>query len=171
MRRRRKGIPEGQRTFIGNAIESNDNVTVPIGPVTLSLMTVKTLGLPELLDLLKRRQRTSVINATVVSMAHAMQMRGLSINRMEDIPDDPNRLKIYRLDDGVDKNDLHRIGRILGKNIDKVVEYMERQLETDFLRYVVVIKIATGHHSAAILTITTYCRKLVIITVSFIRQH
>ena len=49
---------------------------------------------------------------------------------MEDIPDDPNRLKIYRLDDGVDKNDLYQMGQILGKNIDKVVEHMNRQLKS-----------------------------------------
>ena len=88
MSRRRKRIPEGQRTLIGNAVEPNDNVTVPIGPVTLSRMTVETLGLPELLDSLKRRQGASVTDVTVALMAHAIQMRGLSINRMEDIPDD-----------------------------------------------------------------------------------
>ena len=46
-------------------------------------------------------------DVTVVLMIHAMQMRGLPINRVEDILDDLNRLNVYGVDDSVDKNNLY----------------------------------------------------------------
>ena len=51
-----QGYPEEQRTFIDNTIRPNNNVTVPIGPVTLFRMIAEALRLSKFLDSLKRRQ-------------------------------------------------------------------------------------------------------------------
>lgn len=51
-----QGYSEEQRTFIDNTIKLNNNVTVPVGPVTLSRIIAEALRLSKFLDSLKRRQ-------------------------------------------------------------------------------------------------------------------
>ena len=47
---RRNSIPHEQKTLIGRSIEPNENITVPIGPVTLARMVIEELRLPHVLD-------------------------------------------------------------------------------------------------------------------------
>ena len=129
---RRNSIPHAQKTLIGRAIEPNENVTVPVGPVTLTRMVIEELRLPPVLDSMKRDQGASVTDVTVALVSHAMQMQGLSINRMEDILDNPHRREVFGLDEGVDKNDLYRTGKLLGKNIDTVVKHIDGQLRNRY---------------------------------------
>ena len=113
--RRRNSIPHAQKTLIGRTIEPNENITVPIGPVTLARMAKEELRLPSVLDSMKRDQGASVTDVTVALVSHAMQMQGL-----------------YGLDEGVDKNDLYRTGKLLGKNIETVVRHIDGQLRNRY---------------------------------------
>ena len=49
----RNSIPHQQKTLIGRSIEPNENITVPIGPVTLARMVIEELRLPPVLDSMK----------------------------------------------------------------------------------------------------------------------
>lgn len=120
------------QTTLPMSFEDNDNVTVPIGPVTLTRMVFRELELGKILSKLKRRQGASIEDVTIALVTHAMQMEGLSINRMEDILDNPHRREIYGLDEDVDKNDLYRTGRRLGESIDLIVEHLDRVLKDKF---------------------------------------
>ncbi|MBR1452194.1 MAG: transposase, partial [Candidatus Methanomethylophilaceae archaeon] len=64
----------------------------------------------------------------IALVAHAMQMRGLSINRMEDLISDNERRLIYDLSEEVDKNDLYRTGELLGRSIDPVIRHVDTML-------------------------------------------
>ncbi|MGD9706706.1 MAG: hypothetical protein AB7V07_03410 [Candidatus Delongbacteria bacterium] len=107
-----------------SAIDINDNITVPIGLVSLVRAVFRELELDSMLGSLKRNQGISVTDITVAPVTHAMQM--------EDILDDPHRREIYGLDDGTDKNDLYRGGKRLGQNIDAVVAHIDSILGSKF---------------------------------------
>lgn len=130
-RKRRNAVAAGQTRLAVDGIEPNGNLTVPIGPLTLTRMVFDRLRMDEVLSGLKRDQGASVTAVTEALVTHAMQMRGLSINRMEDILENPHRREIYGLDDDVDKNDLYRIGRKLGSGISKVVAHIDTVLNQE----------------------------------------
>ena len=121
-RRRRsdKKVLAGKTDRTSKKIEPNDNLTVPYGPVTITQMVFETLEMDRVFSRLKRKQGATVTEICIASVAHAMQMRGLSINRMEDLISDNERRLIYDLSEEVDKNDLYRTGELLGRSIDHV---------------------------------------------------
>ena len=55
------------------------------------------------MESLKRNQGVSMYDLTACMVTHAMQMRGPSINRMEDILEEPEMQEVYGLDRGIDK--------------------------------------------------------------------
>lgn len=127
-RKRRQRIHAGQRTLDTECLECNDNITIPIGPLTLVRKTFEVMGLPRLLNPMKRDQGASVTEVTEALVSHSMQMQGLSINRMEDILENPHKQQVYGISDDVDKNDLYRTCRILGRNLDTVVGHINSWL-------------------------------------------
>ena len=87
------------------------------------------LEIDKVLSRLKRKQGVTVSEVTIALVSHAMQMRGLSINRMEDVIDDEHLRQIYDFSDDVDKNDLYRIGKILGDNIEPIIRHIDSMLK------------------------------------------
>ena len=130
-RRRRsdRKVIDGQTRLISEQLVPNDDITFPYGPVTVTRMVFDILEMDRVFSKLKRRQGATVSEVTVALVAHAMQMRGLSINRMEDLIDDDEIRMIYDISDEVDKNDLYRTGRILGDNIEPVIRHIDRMLK------------------------------------------
>jgi len=61
-----------------------------------------------------------------------MQMRGLSINRLEDILDNPNIREAYGIEETMDKNDLYRASERLGENMDRIVKRIDTVLIKKF---------------------------------------
>lgn len=128
-RRNDRKVIDGQTRFITETLEPNDNVTVPYGPVTLTRMTFDLLEMDKVFSKLKRKQGATVSEVCIALVSHAMQMRGLSINRMEDIVEDEQLRLIYDLSDDVDKNDLYRTGKILGENIEPIIRHIDRMMK------------------------------------------
>lgn len=87
------------------------------------------LEMDKVLGKLKRKQGVTVSEVTIALVAHAMQMRGLSINRMEDVIDDEHLRQIYDFSDDVDKNDLYRTGKVLGDNIEPIIRHIDCMLK------------------------------------------
>lgn len=81
---------------------------------------------------LKRKQGATVSEVAVAMTARAMETRGLSINRLEDLIADDNVRAEYGLSKDVEKNDLYRIGQTLGRNIDPIVRHMNGVLKRKF---------------------------------------
>ena len=96
----------GQTKIIEEEIETNDNTTVPIGPLALTKMSFEFLELDKVLSPLKRRQGTNVTDPTVALISKSMSSIGLSINRMEDIIEDNVQRETYGLSDDADINDF-----------------------------------------------------------------
>ena len=127
-RRNDKKVIAGKTKQLHETLKPNDNVTVPYGPVTVTRMAFELLEMDKVLSKLKRNQGASVSEVCIALVAHAMQMRGLSINRMEDLIEDKEKRMIYDLSEEVDKNDLYRIGSLLGDSIDPVIRHIDRML-------------------------------------------
>ena len=124
-RRNDRKVVDGQTKIVSDSIEPNDNVTVPYGPVTLTRMAFDMLEMDRVLSRLKRKQGATVSEVCIALVAHAMQMRGLSINRMETVIEDADARLIYGLSDEVDKNDLYRTGKLLGDSIDPIIRHID----------------------------------------------
>ena len=95
----------------------NDDVTAPAGCNQVVRRVLREFDLDIVLESLKRNQDVSMYDLTACMVMHAMQMRGFSINRMEDILEEPEMQEVYGLDRGIDKNDLYRASEKLGMNI------------------------------------------------------
>lgn len=74
---------------------------------------------------LKRKQGANVSEVAQALIAKSMQMRGLSINRMEDIIEDDVQRETYGLSKDVDKNDLYRVNKYLGMGIEPIIRHMD----------------------------------------------
>lgn len=115
--------------MISETIVPNDNITVPYGPLTLTRMVFDMLEMDRPLSKLKRRQGVTPSEVIIALVSHAMQMRGLSINRLEDVINDKEMRMIHGLSDEVDKNDLYRMEDALGENVEPVIEHIDRMLK------------------------------------------
>lgn len=95
-------------------------------------MVFEALEMDRVLSGLKRKQGASVSEVCIALVSRAMQDRGLSINRLEDVIGDDDVRAEYGLSKDVDKNDLYRVGQILGENIDPIVRHMNTVLKSKF---------------------------------------
>lgn len=136
-RRSEKTILAGKSKKILEEIRPSDNITVPYGPVTMTRMMFEVLEMDKVLSGLKRKQGATVSEVCIALVAHAMQMRGLSINRMEDVISDADKRRIYDLSEDIDKNDLYRTGSLLGDSIDPIIRHIDtilkQKLGLDFM--------------------------------------
>lgn len=123
---------EGQTKLISTELEPNENVTVQYGPKALTTMVFDALEMDRPLSALKRKQGASVSEVCIALVSRAMQDRGLSINRLEDVIEDDDVRAEYGLSEDVDKNDLYRTGQILGENIDPIIRHMNTMLKSKF---------------------------------------
>jgi len=119
----------GKTKELEKTIIPNENLTVPYGPVTLTRMTFEMLEMDRVLSKLKRDQGVTISEVCIALVAHAMQMMGLSINRMEDLIEDKDMRLVYGLSDEVDKNDLYRTGKALGNAIDPIIRHIDTILK------------------------------------------
>ena len=122
----------GQTRLITETIMPNDNITIPYGPLTLTRMMFEMLEMDMPLSKLKRKQGVTPSEVIMALVSHAMQMRGLSINRLEDVIDNDEMRMIHGLSDDVDKNDLYRMEDALGNNIEPVIRHIDRMLKDKF---------------------------------------
>jgi transposase len=127
-RRSDKKVVAGKTDRALEDISPNDNVTVPYGPVTMTRMMFEMLEMDKVLSRLKRKQGATVSEVCIALVSHAMQMRGLSINRMEDLISDRDKRMLYDLSDDIDKNDLYRTGSLLGDSIDPIIRHIDTML-------------------------------------------
>lgn len=110
----------------------NDDVTAPAGCNQMVRRVLREFDLDIVLESLKRNQGVSMYDLTACMVTHAMQMRGLSINRMEDILEEPEMQEVYGLDRGIDKNDLYRASEKLGMNMEVIVDRLTTVLKKKF---------------------------------------
>ncbi len=66
-----------------DTIEPNENITVPIGSMSLIWMVFEAMEMDIPFSKLKRKQGATVSEVAVAMTARAMETRGLSINRFE----------------------------------------------------------------------------------------
>lgn len=123
---------DGQIRLISTALEPNGNVTVQCGPRTVTAMVFDALEMDRVLSGLKRKQGASVSEVCIALVSRAMQDQGLSINRLEDVIEDNDVRAEYGLSEDVDKNDLYRVGQILGENMDPIIRHMNTVLKSKF---------------------------------------
>lgn len=92
-------------------------------------MMFEMLEMDKILCKLKRKQGVPPSEVIMALVSHAMQMRGLSINRLENVIDDDTKRMIHGLSEDVDKNDLYRMERALGDHIEPVIRHIDRMLK------------------------------------------
>jgi len=120
------------QTTLAQTLKPNNNITVPIGPKALVDMVFDEFGLKRILTGMKRNQGSDPYDVAKALVICAMQMEGLSINRMEDILEDPHRKEAYGLGDDVTKDDLYRVCKRLGTNLDAIVAHINTTLRERF---------------------------------------
>lgn len=141
-------VIDGQTELIVDTIEPNDNMTVPIRSMSLIRMVFEAMEMDIPLSKFKRKQGATVSGAAVAMTARVMETRDLSINRPEDLIADDNVLVESGSSKDVEKNDLYRIGRMPGRNIDPIVRHMNRILRRrSGLRFNEVFTIGQPHIS------------------------
>ncbi len=127
-----KTLERRNRQTLFEDIVANDDITVPAGCNQIVRRVFREFDLDILLDTLKRNQGISISELTMCMVTHAMQMKGLSINRLEDILDNSNIREAYGVEEVMDKNDLYRASERLGENMDLVVEKIDTVLRKKF---------------------------------------